>query len=215
MNPGTLAFRMHTTGCPEARRLPGIVYIFLQSHVTFHQIQNAFSNMLRKLDYNTKYRDPHRDLFLQCYISSNLLCFFSNTIQQCRDPHRDMKRREECEICGEIVWVRSSWSQLFCIFDFYLFSSTYKYIVGRSSQSGPADSSPTQLFCIFHFYFFSSTYKYIAGRSSQSGPADSSSTQLFLIFDFYFFLSTYKYKGHIHFRWIVSVRLRQIQETFT
>ena len=23
----------------------------------------------------------------------------------CRDPHRGMKRREECEICGEIVWI--------------------------------------------------------------------------------------------------------------
>ena len=121
-----------------------------------------FSYILGKLNYNTKYRDPHRDLFLQCYISSNLLCFFSNTIQQCRDPHRDMKRREECEICGEIVWVRSSWSQLFCIFDFYLFSSTYKYIAGRSSQSGPADSSSTQLF--FKFLISISSCQHISTK---------------------------------------------------
>ena len=152
---------MYTTGCREARRLPGIVYIFLQSHVTFHQIQNAFSNMLRKLDYNTKYRDPHRDLFLILHFIKFRM-FFSNTIQQCRDPHRDMKRREECEICGEIVWVRSSWSQLFCIFDFYLFSSTYKYIAGRSSQSGPADSSSTQLF--FKFLISISSCQHISTK---------------------------------------------------
>ena len=172
--------------------------------------------MLRKLDYNTKCRDPHRDLFLQCYISSNSRCFFSNSKQQCRDPHRGMKRREECEICGEIVWVRSSWSQLFCIFNFYLFSSTYKYIAGRSSQSGPADSSPTQLFCIFHFYFFSSTYKYKGHTQVDRLSRVQLIPDQLNFFAFSISTSFCQHKSTKDIlRLVVSVRLRQIQETFT
>ena len=61
------------------------------------------------------------------------------------NPHRGMKRREECEICGEIVWVRSRWSLPSQLnFFLYIFHFSFCFSAGR------VDLGPT---FVLHFQF--------------------------------------------------------------
>ena len=172
-------------GCREARRQPGIVYPFLQSHVTFHQIikfRILFFIHFRKAKLQYKIQGPAPWPFspMLHFIKFTMLFFKHNTTMQGPAPWHEEERG-----------VRNLWRD--CLSQVQLIS--------------------TFLHFRFLFVFFNIQVHSRSIVSVRSSRFQLNST--FLIFDFYFFLSTYKYKGHIHFRWIVSVRLRQIQETFT